>query len=73
MGSFVNIVKFLSCENLHICSEVEMSEFTCGHFPYSQGGYNLASISESMCVCAAALLGDPLPSVQEGVPNDRSA
>lgn len=29
--------------------------------PLPQGGYNLTSISNSMCACAGVLLGDPLP------------
>jgi len=34
-----------------------------------EGGYNLTSISNSMCACAAALLGDVLPPVESAVPN----
>ena len=39
--------------------------------PLSQGGYNLSSISSSMCACVAALLGDPLPVLELSPPNDR--
>lgn len=35
-----------------------------------EGGYNLSSISYCMTMCAKALLGDPLPSLEPGlVPN----
>ncbi|XP_069991653.1 uncharacterized protein HDAC6 isoform X4 [Penaeus vannamei] len=35
-----------------------------------EGGYNLSSISYCMTMCAKALLGDPLPSLESGlVPN----
>jgi len=35
-----------------------------------EGGYNLDSISESATHCAKALLGDPLPPLALGVPNN---
>merc|ERR1711892_124307 len=28
-----------------------------------EGGYSLSSISESVCMCARALIGDPLPNI----------
>lgn len=37
-----------------------------------EGGYNLSSISSSMCACVAALLGDPLPVLELSPPNDRA-
>jgi len=36
-----------------------------------QGGYNLTSISNSMCVCAAVLLGDTSPLLETRAPNER--
>lgn len=35
-----------------------------------EGGYNLTSISNSMCACAGALLGDASPRMKSLIPND---
>ena len=38
-----------------------------------EGGYNLKSISDSMIMCANALLGDPLPTPRIGSLQPRAA
>lgn len=38
-----------------------------------EGGYNVNSISYSMTMCTKALLGDPIPSLKEGLSPCRSA